>query len=410
MSLLSLSLSAVQISQQFEPDHYLSYDIKTTSIRKHTVSLRDQFIDWTDFRVVKPKKLLNPTVKRHNNKVYEIARPRLHYTAFEIKAAEPIDVVAPVVVTNQFGTFTLDKFRAELLLAPSLKKSLSSFDEELDPDDEIALTADHYLCYEIPRFEVETSSGFLKDQFRGREFGRLVARRFCNPVAKIHNDKIFEIINDVQNNHLMCFDLEKERILKAVALLNQFGLKKALVFNDDQLCVPSTKIRIPEPCTGSVPDNEGICNGVCENTTDICVPTAAGICDCVPNEPQLCSDTFPDEGICNGVCFGTNEVCLPDTTNQQCRCFPPETKPCVDSTPNSDGTCNGFCENPNQQCVVDAANNTCLCLPETTTPCSFSDNGQCGGSCPTTAEVCIFVPTLNNCLCALGIPPGNLAL
>lgn len=48
------------------PDQYLSYDIKTASLRSHKVKLRDQFISWSDFVVGKPIQLLNPTLTALN--------------------------------------------------------------------------------------------------------------------------------------------------------------------------------------------------------------------------------------------------------------------------------------------------------------------------------------------------------
>lgn len=433
---ISFGINATE-NKPFQPDHYLSYNIKTGPMRSHKVSLRDQFMDWTDFIVTDPIKLLNPTLKRHNNQVFPINNPQLHYTAFQLKETAPSNISAKVLVHNQFGNFTLDKFRPDRLLAPTHKKVLSLFGSDNE-----ATPGDHYLCYEIPPVTVTTSFGFLKDQFRSREFETtLIAKRFCNPVAKIHEDKLFEIENDDITNHLMCFELDKKRILKLVELVNQFGRKKAVVTSDDEICVPSLKIHLPVECKGSLPNDEGLCNGQCPNPDDICrAETASGLCSCFPGHPLPCTDGIPDsQGICNGQCDDPNTICLADPASNKCNCIPTTPKFCSDGLPDPAGQCNGECPRgeacvvntdqkcrcvpdlpPNcfdtlpdaggqcngdcpqgENCVVNA-DHRCGCRPEIPF-CERLPTGQCAGSCDTTAEKCGIIPGTNECGCFMSI-------
>lgn len=386
-------------AQAFFPDHYLSYDLKSLAIGTHHVKLRDQFIDWTEFVVTKPLQLLNPTVKRHNNKVFEIKNPKLHYTSFELKQTTDVKVNVPVIVTNQFGTFFLNEFRPTRILAPTRKKVLTPLDLGIDSiiRDDVEL-ADHYLCYDIPPFEISTEFGFLKDQFRSRSFEGLVARRFCNPVAKIHNDQQFDIVNDVESNHLMCFALESERIFRVVRLLNQFSFKNAIILRDSELCVPSIKIKLPGECKGSHPDDNGVCNGACPAPNEVCqVDPATQSCSCFPDHPPTCFDSTPDsDGVCNGTCPNPDDLCISDTTGF-CNCFPREPIPCFEATPDPAGLCGGFCPD-GDVCVVNP-DQKCQCQPFAL-PCSLGIDGQCGGVCPP-QERCTIIPGTVTCGCVL---------
>lgn len=265
----------------FVPDHYLSYDVHTVSLHRHHISLKDRFIDWTDFVVQKPFKLLNPTVKRHNGAVYDIRDPKLHYAAYELDFDQDLFVDEKVLVINQFGQFEIDAFKVNHILVPTHKKELAAaFDDKLS-DAHHRDQADHYLCYEIPPVELDLQSGFLKDQFRSRSFGKMTARHFCNPVAKKHNDRVFDIVHNDSTNHIMCFEIERESIWKAVELINQFGEKKVLVTHDDELCVPSASINIPRECSQGQPSDGGMCNGYCDDPTLTCLPdTSGGGCYC----------------------------------------------------------------------------------------------------------------------------------
>lgn len=393
----ALIWSVTASAQAFQLDHYLSYDIKTTSSISHSIKLKDQFIDWTDFRVNKPMKLLNPAVKRHNNQVYGITNPQLHYTAYRLEGQD-LSIIAPVIVSNQFGQFILEQFRADRLLVPTRKINFTPFDDADRIDAQgFDISEDHYLCYEIPPITIATDSGFLKDQFRGRSFGNLVAKRFCNPVAKAHDGRVSEIINDIPDNHLMCFELDKTRILRVVALFNQFGAKKALVVRDDELCVPSIKMRLPELCVGSTPDNDGVCNGMCPTPSDICLPDeASGACDCFPNQPELCEDTTPDaDGMCNGICDNPDDVCLPSLTSDFCQCIPTTPRICTDTLPDPNEQCNGLC--PDGEVCVVSPDLSCECQPQIL-PCGVMPDGQCGGLCPDNL-ICRAIAGTDICEC-----------
>jgi hypothetical protein len=395
---VSLCLKA-QDDTRFEPDHYLSYDILTVSLKRHTISLRDQFIDWNKFIVTRPINLLNPTAKRHNGQVFGINDPKLHYAAYELDYHADIKINKKVLVVNQFGDFVLDKFRPSRLLVPTLKRDMTPFIETSTIyNQELHGQEDHYLCYDIPPFSIDNQSGELKDQFQTRPFDKLVARRFCNPAAKIHKNNVFDIVHDVQENHLMCFEVDSKHIFKVVSLRNQFGIKKAIVTRDDELCVPSTKFELPTECFGSTPGDDGMCNGLCPNPSDQCLPDSSqSNCLCIPQQPGSCYDAVPDDfGVCNGYCSNPTEVCVTNFASNTCQCEPSQPVLCQDSSAHDDGTCNGLC--PAGELCVPNQDYRCECKPEDT-PCGVTADGQCGGLCPSDAPICTYIPGSNFCGC-----------
>lgn len=375
MSLLfSVSLLA---EDSFVPDHYLTYDIETSQFASEKVVLSDQFINDAKFTVGRPVKLLNPALKRHNNQVFPIQNEKLHYTAYGIKPVDDIKINKNVLVFNQFGMFNLNKFRPTLLLTPTIKREVLA----LTAEEAQELKADHYLCYDILEQEVSGQFGYLKDQFGGRKFEKLVAKRLCNPVAKVHNDQKYEIRNDTIFNHLMCFDIEQDFILRLVTLRDQFGKKLALVYQDDQVCVPSVKVEIPEnPCSL---DDAGECGGECDDGM-VCGIDAANMCSCVL-EVKECG--MNADGQCGGACA---EGLICDQQDEKCQCLPPV----LECGFNADGICGGDCLD-GQICTQ--KENECFCaFPEPS--CGFVDEGVCGGPCPT-GFLCKLDQISDTCTC-----------
>ncbi len=201
----------------------------------HEISVQDKFIDWTEFRIFTPSRLLNPTIKIHNGNTIDINNHALHYAEYELEAAGgTVTVNQPIHVSNQFGEFDVNQLTAARLLVPS--QSLLPLGRASDDP----VNAEHYLCYDIPEMPVDVAQGTISDEFRSREFIITKAKAVCTPTAKIHGNKLYNILYDYDSNHLMCFTLEKKRIVKIMTLLNQFGSKGVMVTKDYDLCIPST--------------------------------------------------------------------------------------------------------------------------------------------------------------------------
>lgn len=236
---VSLATCSTSHGYTFVPDHYISYELKTGPFSKTTVTLQDKFIGPLDFRVHKPTQLLNPALSLNQSSMGRIKNEYLHYTAYDIVPTKSVRVDQNIVTTNEFGSFFLQQFSPSRLLVPTQKTyNLPNAFEK------ILQIADHYLCYDIAAQSITTNIS-LKDQFRDREFNGLIARRFCNPVEKTHLNQHFQIGNDTETNHLMCFNVDDKEIFKLATLHDQFSQKTGVVHKDDEICVPSTTRTLP---------------------------------------------------------------------------------------------------------------------------------------------------------------------
>lgn len=348
---ITMAVSSSLGATSFAPDHYVSYDIKAGPFNATLVTLTDQFINAVNFMVIRPIKLLNPAVKTHAGTTSTIQNQNLHYTAYQIATRSLPKIHKKVTISNQFGTFTLDSFAPSRLLVPTSKTEVT-----LSSDGISAIpVGDHYLCYDIkPQTLSPVQFGFLTDQFRNRAFDVVKASRICNPVHKVHGAVDYPILNDFDTNHLMCFDLKKIRVRRVVDLSDQFGDKRGLVLNDDELCLPSTKNPITnDQCEGALPDNQGVCSGLCPNVNDSCLPDpTTGFCACV-SAPSSCSGSAGANGVCNGDCSDATKICVPNSTTQVCECH---TICGSAATPE----CSGDCP-VGSQCGLAAGGGSCIC-------------------------------------------------
>lgn len=378
--LIAVAFSCSSWAQQI-PDHYMTYDIEAGPALREKVELTDSFLQAT-FIVGAPAKLFNPTKKRHNGQVYPINNEELHYTGYRVRALDDISLEKSVLVYNQFGMFNFKTFNPSLLLTPSIKREVFSFSDGnvRDPDD---FNADHYLCYDVEEQDAGYFQGILRDQFGRRDIGSLTARRICNPVAKRHGDKNYEIKDDTALNHLMCFQMEQEFVLRLVTLKDQFGKKLGLVYQDDEVCVPSVQVEIPHNhCTF---DEEGVCGGECEDGLVCGIEDASNMCTCIPAVPAC---GYDEERVCGGACL-EGETCQVDADGN-CGCVFPE----VSCGYDEDGTCGGVCPE-GQDCGIDQEDN-CLCQGPST-ECGYDEAGVCGGTCPE-GERCDVDPS-GDCSC-----------
>jgi|SRR5579871_825280 len=240
MKVLSLGVAALCLcaqvwAQTFEPDHYVAYKVKAVGLASHDISVRDKFIDWTEFRLSIPYMLLNPTIKLHNGNNCDINNKELHYAAYKLEKRNAITVNQPIQVSNQFGQFEINEMTLHHILVPTRSEEVISVADRAK-----VLDATHYLCYDIPETPIEAEQGTISDEFRIRDFVVTAAKTLCTPAAKVHGNNLYDINDDYDTNHLMCFSLEHKHLLKFRTLANQFGNKSVMITKDSELCVPST--------------------------------------------------------------------------------------------------------------------------------------------------------------------------
>lgn len=246
-------------------DHYLSYLIDK-SINPINVVLRDQFISPTDFQLVLIERLLNPVRKIHAGITFNPKRPALHYLAYRLQTPAPF-TPRSILIENQFEKQTISVTKFRYLLTPSGKKKTGIPIEKLLSElpasvinrllavitPVIPQNANHYLCYDVEPYGLATGVS-VKDQFQTRQFEVIRARYLCNPVEKIHNGKVSEIIDE--NNHLMCYEvIPHNQVNRKVLTNDQFGLKSQSTVRTEEICVPTVKTHLAAGCVR--PDDQG---------------------------------------------------------------------------------------------------------------------------------------------------------
>ena len=243
------------IDEGMSCDHYLSY-LVDKSINPISVVLADQFISPTDFKLVLIERLLNPVRKIHAGITFNPKRPNLHYLAYRLQSSVPF---APrfVFIENQFEKRTLSVTKPRYLLTPTGKKKTSipidRILSEVPPSladrilakivPSLPQDANHYLCYDVEPYTI-TKGVSLRDQFQNRSFEVIRARYLCNPVEKIHDGKVHNIIDE--KNHLMCYEvIPHNSVNRPVLTHDQFGVKSLKAVRTEEICIPTVKTLLP---------------------------------------------------------------------------------------------------------------------------------------------------------------------
>jgi len=254
--------SGQTLEVDLEPDHYLGYEVEVTEgtpeFEERTVELTDQFGSGI-FEVKKLERLYNPVDKNEEG----ISDLVTHLVGYKIELEdddeEEDEVIARVLVSNQFGDIILDVEEEKLLLVPSAK------DLDFLPPLLVNTFVNHYKCYEVevtegtPEFEKRIVHIFDPNFDESRDLEVKKPKLLCNPVQKIH-DGITEII--VPENHLLCYDVKpaegepKHEKRKNVSTNNQFGPELLDTEKEMEMCVPSMKILLEAPPIIIEPDED----------------------------------------------------------------------------------------------------------------------------------------------------------
>ena len=247
--------------------HYLSYRFQTQNFTPVNVFLQDQFLQG-QFTVVKPRILLNPVIKKVVDSqglvhVYPITRPDLHYIGYQIQNLNAVAFPgAQVNISNQFETADIKVGQPRVLLAPAAKKRLPVVNlgaANIPGATGVAASkfpipdAEHYLCYDVePKtFQIPLD---LQDEFQGRHFAVVERKHLCNPVIKEHFGGVFPADIKNKDNHLMCYRvIDQINQARSVIVRDQFGFRPGKTFEENEICVPTTKIEIQHSCI--VPDD-----------------------------------------------------------------------------------------------------------------------------------------------------------
>jgi len=225
-----LLLSASAGAQPINPTHYWTYHNLQPTSSPQPIFVQDQFFrQGIPVTVDSLPRFLN-WVRKNNSAVPDTF---LHYTWWNIVDKFPVNKT--VIVTNQFGSRTVQVLNLEFLLAPALKNQAAG----LPPK------ANHYLCYRATGFPGPPNGYDLQDEWkvdfqipRDLEF-------LCTPCLKEHQGQIFPPVDTL--THLAVYPVTPVSDVFAPFVVDQFGQRQLFLrqFPLEYLFVPSQKTELP---------------------------------------------------------------------------------------------------------------------------------------------------------------------
>lgn len=230
--LVPLALGAGRANAQVDPawDHYKVYLTPPFPVPPLglPVILSDQFGTYTH-TVEQLERFMNPTVKQlpPPGGTFGITNPDLHYSWWRI-TPQPFSAV--VTAINQFGDHTLNVHDAVYLLNPARKNQPG------EPP-----LGNHYKCYHCD------GPAIFRDVALTDQFGQWVTqvtfpRFFCNPVEKqVQGQPPHQILDP--NQHYICYEFQPEDPGTFTATMtDQFLVNHPMELSHSRfLCVPTYK-------------------------------------------------------------------------------------------------------------------------------------------------------------------------
>ncbi len=211
-------------------EHFKCYTLGSRPFPDRSVALTDQF-GTRQADVLDRARLCNPARKQRE----PWSNRRAHLVCY---TAPGPTVDTAVVVRNQFGSQRLAVHQAETLCVPSRKREM---DQSFRA---IQVPIDHFQCYAVePLTPLLRQGGLgpvrLTDQFGAEtvQVGRAI--QLCTPVDKDGS----QIQHPV--SHLVCYRITGANASLGVEVKNQFERRELVVRSARSLCVPSTKVVIP---------------------------------------------------------------------------------------------------------------------------------------------------------------------
>jgi hypothetical protein len=205
-------------------DHFRCYDVaQVEAASANPVVVTDQFGEWS-LVPNNPEQLCNPAVKEHNGAVTAVKNPSAHLVCYSGATA-----LGPLGVTmeSQFGTQAFDPFTFQnrKLCVPSLKREHQ-----------------HFHAYDVvnpvPAFPREDV--LLTDQF-GEQFVRPErALELLVPAEKERSGRPPEP-SPRPEEHLKCYGITGPELNRTVRVRNQFTESTLLVRQPTRLCTPASK-------------------------------------------------------------------------------------------------------------------------------------------------------------------------
>jgi hypothetical protein len=232
LALLAGDAAARLVTGCEEPlPHFQCYEVKPGRFTTAPPTVVDRFGPLTpDLRF--PHRLCAPTNKNGEDPNAP-ANPQ-HLAGYGVRASAPRQT--GLVVTNQFGSLTLDTTRPDYLMVPTAK-GLNGPPPPLGPP-----LVDHFSCYKVkrsrgaPKF-VKQLGVSVVDQLESVSLDVVKPARLCVPANKNDEDPTAP----THPQALLCYKT-RSRIGydgRVVDTLNQFGPDTMELIHRRELCVPS---------------------------------------------------------------------------------------------------------------------------------------------------------------------------
>lgn len=220
------------------PAHFKGYDVdQNTPVHPaESVVLTDQFGTET-VQVSQARLLWTPVEKRRSGRPAEpILREDEHQVCYVVSGGR--DLRSMVRVTNQFESGNTLRVDGPTRLCAPASKSLTG------PPMVPPVDTQHYKCYAVfdpsPRPEEIVD---LVDQFGTQRYGVRAPQLLCNPVTKQRAGRPAEPAPR-PDDHLVCYQLRRLQAFTArqVHTRDQFVTQRMRVKTPSMLCVPSEKL------------------------------------------------------------------------------------------------------------------------------------------------------------------------
>jgi hypothetical protein len=203
--------------------------------------LADEF-ESGPFDVKKPADICNPASKNAGTIFDAVTHLKAYKIALPTGQPKHVPQLG-VLMTDQFGTFSYDTKKAQLLLVPTAKNLVS----QPPPPNPLSHAVDHFKCYKVrvtrgtPKFPKGVQVT-IADQFTATKTLDVKKPRFlCTPVDK--NGEGIKVLN----RYAVCYKV-KTALLQPVHVPvigfhanNQFGPEILNTKKEDILCVPAER-------------------------------------------------------------------------------------------------------------------------------------------------------------------------
>jgi hypothetical protein len=200
----------------------------------------------------------NPASSACGLEPIEVIRIPAHFKVYDVDQNTPVHAPESVLLTDQFGTETVQVSQARLLLTPVEKRRTGR------PAEPILRGDEHQVCYVVSGGRDQQRTVRVTNQFETGATLRVDGpTRLCAPASKSLTGP--PTVPPVDTQHYKCYAAfePSPRPEEIVDLVDQFGTERVGVRAAQLLCNPVTKQRVSRPAEPAPrPDEHLVCYGL----------------------------------------------------------------------------------------------------------------------------------------------------